>query len=100
MPCLSMGLTKEILQNNIYQDLPFREELIQNILERYPGCPDYLREIFSYFTKSGLIEFMETGRVEIFPYDIYDSLSSPQRCEVLDNIISLSETKEKVHFCF
>lgn len=97
MPCISMGLTEEILREQICQDLPFREKIIQKIIEEYPNGILGIGRLFSYFTKEGLTEFMESGRVEIFPYKVYKPLTMEQRCEILGNLIALAE-QPSIHF--
>lgn len=97
MPCLSLGLTERILENILYQWFPQRRMLIHEILEQFPmRFTSGNMKLVSFFTKEGLLEFMETGRVDIFPYEIYDSISMKGRCEVLRNVIAISENVPRV----
>ena len=97
MPCISMALTEKILREQIYQEVPFREEMIHKIIEEYPKDILGIGSLFSYFTKEGLMEFMESGRVEIFPYRVYKPLTMGQRCEILGNLIALAEREPGIH---
>ena len=98
MPCVGMGLTEEILQDRIYKETPFREEMIQKILANQPNRIPGIGQLFSYFTREGLMEFMESGRVEIFPYKIYSPATLQQRCQVLANLIALAEKEPSIHY--
>lgn len=97
MPCISFGLTEEILQDIIYQEIPFREDLIQGIIYNFPRGISKIGSLHSYFTKRGLEEFMETGRVEIFPYNIYRGADPKQRYEILSNLIRQMRENGNVH---
>jgi len=99
MPCISLGLTEDILQEQIHPDIPFREELIQKVIAYYSQGAPAAGQLFSYFTKDGLVEFMESGRIEIFPEQgLYSPASMRQRCEILANIIALAQDKPDIHF--
>ncbi len=99
MPCISLGLTEDILQEQIRPDIPFREELIQKVIAYYPQGVPAAGQLFSYCTKDGLVEFMESGRIEIFPeQELYSPASMQQRCEILANIIALAQDKQNIHF--
>lgn len=92
MPCLSLGLTERILEESLYPWILQRKMLIHEILEQFPmRFTSGNTKLVSFFAKEGLLEFMETGRVDIFPYEIYDSISMKGRCEVLRNVIAISE---------
>ncbi len=98
MPCVGMGLTEEILRDRIYPEVPFREEMIQKILEGQPGRALGVGHLFSYFTKEGLAEFMESGQVEIFPYKVYRPATLQQRRQILANLIALAEQEPSIHY--
>lgn len=92
MPCFGKCLTEELLRKFIYMDLPNREALIQEIVrifviegEQYPN------KLTTFFLPNGLLKFMEKGRLEIFPEDIYSPLDLSARKEFLRKAIKLSE---------
>lgn len=92
MPCIGNCLTKELLERNIYPEIPHREEIIQGILAGH--FIEEKNEDFkwrSFFFKDGLIDFMNTGRIENFPYMIYQQISLADRCEILQNGINICE---------
>ena len=97
MPCISVGLTEQILQENILPDLPGRDEMIQGIL-RYPNCAARMQRVHSVFSRGGLRKFMEYGVVDLFPYKVYRPLSIEQRCEVLENMIFIQEHNLSFHY--
>lgn len=97
MPCLSIGLTNKILQEGILPELAFQKDLIRRILE-YPNSVSQLQQLCSYFTKEGLRCFMETGRLDEFPYPVYEPLCLEKRCEVLGNIIAIWEEMPQLHY--
>lgn len=91
MPCFSVALTEEILENGIHKEIPFRTELIQGILANFGGYASYLVDFVSMFEKHGVIEFMETGMVDVFPYGIYHPIPLSDRCEMLESMIHTAE---------
>ena len=47
MPCISLGLTEDILQEQIHPDIPFREELIQKVIAYYSQGAPAAGQLFS-----------------------------------------------------
>lgn len=88
MPCIGNGLTKEILEKYMYKEIPNREMMIDSILESHVPVGELAKmQWCSIFSKEGLIEFMETGRLDTFPSDLYRKIEVESCCEVLQNII-------------
>lgn len=97
MPCLSVGLTEEIVRGGILQELPYREEVIKGIL-CYPNAAPQMKQVYSCFQEQGLRKFMEYGVIDLFPYKVYRPLPMEERCEVLRNVISLQEKNTAFHY--
>ena len=94
MQCIGNCLTREILEDHIYNDIPQREYIIEglfksNIYNKW--------EWWSVFTYEGLIEFMETGNIQNFPYQLYRKPDMKVRCELLENAIKMTKKRE---FCY
>lgn len=94
-PCLTLGLSKDILEKCIYEYIPNREGFIEQILTR---CTYFTADagnkknfINCFFRKEGLTEFMETGIVSGFDPSLYRPLTMSMRCEMLARCIELWE---------
>lgn len=93
MPCLGYCLTEEIIENNIYPDIPEREVIIRRLLKNIIHINKEEIQWNNFFWAEGLEEFMEVGRVENFPYGVYTPLDLEERCIVLENLIALAKKK-------
>lgn len=98
MPCIATGMTKEILEQHIYKNLPGREELMELILIRNTAANQKKFPIRSFFCKDGLTEFMETGRIEIFPYEVYHRIEYSARCDIIQNAIDFIENENMEYY--
>ncbi|MBO5303049.1 MAG: hypothetical protein J6A92_03265 [Lachnospiraceae bacterium] len=89
MPCIGNGLTEAILEQHIYPHIPGRNALIQEILNTHLlKNKNQKFKWYSFFSREGLIEFMETGRIDTFPYEVYKRPELPVRCEMLENAMN------------
>jgi hypothetical protein len=100
MPCIGECLTEEMLWKFIYEEIPDREALIQNIDRIFikgakKNFKDHLNSFFFY---DGMIQFMETGFLDIFPYQVYRSIDMETRCEILKKAIELSKNGRVVQY--
>lgn len=91
MPCIGPCLTMELLERQIYPEIPGREALIQEI---YRNCVSMTGRGKAFFCREGLEEFMETGRIESFPYEVYRKPSMEQRCQMVERMIAITEQGE------
>lgn len=99
MPCIGSALTREILERQIYSYIPERESLIQSILTTYANLAEARNADWkSFFFRDGLLEFMDTGRIENFPYMVYERPNPVTRCEILQNMIKVSKEKKLVYY--
>ena len=100
MPCFGRCLTEKILREFIYEDLPGREELIQSILRIFVtgGEVYFPKSLTAFFLPAGLEKFMETGVLDIFPYQVYRPLDKKARCFILERAIRLSEQGTVVQY--
>jgi hypothetical protein len=102
MPCVGECLTERMLRKFIYKEIPDREVLIQNIIrifikEAKKNMKDNMNTFFFY---DGMIQFMETGFLEIFPYQVYHPLDMETRCEILKRAIELSKSGRIIQYMF
>lgn len=95
MPCIGNCLTKEILDNHIYDEVPGKAQLIEGLLQCHIMNEWNWKSVFSY---EGLIEFMETGKIHNFPYGVYKNPDLSVRCELLKNAIKLTQTEKFVYY--
>lgn len=92
MPCLGNCLTKEILEQHILPDIPGREELMAMILSYGQSLESKkIKNGRSFFFREGLIEFMETGIFEVFPYGVYQPPGYESCCDILQNGIEFAK---------
>lgn len=92
MPCLGNCLTEEILEAHILPELPGREALIHKILQYNKVISsNRANGDNSFFSMEGLIEFMETGVFEVFPYEVYQRPNTYWCCKILENMIYFLE---------
>lgn len=99
MPCIGCSLTREILERQIYPQIPGREMLIQSILMNYEALNGERNiDWKSFFFREGLLEFMDTGRIENFPYMVYERPDLDIRCQLLQNMIHVSENGKNVYY--
>ncbi len=91
MPCIGPCLTIELLEGQVYQEVPGREALIQEI---YRNCVGMSSHGKAFFCREGLMEFMDTGRIESFPYEIYKRPSLEMRCQVIERAAAISDRGE------
>jgi hypothetical protein len=81
----------EILEGQINEGIPNREALIEEIYKSCSSIPSHGR---AFFCREGLIEFLETGRIDSFPYEIYQQPNMEIRCQVMERAIALTEQGE------
>lgn len=92
MPCTGCCLTRAMLEQYIYSTIPDREALIQGIMEYYArltGAEEL--EWHTFFFREGMLEFMDTGRIDAVPDILYERPSVATRCEVLERMIDFSK---------
>lgn len=80
-PCLLPLLTDDLLERYLTKDLPERGSLILTL-------KNYLNSVASsnlhnYFSREGILSFMETGQLHECPGDLYSPLTMPDRLYLL-----------------
>lgn len=76
-PCFVPLLTGDMLERYVTRDMPDRQTLIQalkNYLNSVASC-----NLHNYFSREGVVSFMETGQLHEFPTDLYTPFSMPDR---------------------
>lgn len=113
-PCLIPYITPELLERNIYPDIPGRENMIASltnfIIKGRKRIPN--NNMHHYHTRHGIKLFAETGRLQEIPQEIYHPLSPEERIFLLDSILPycsggyyrllkkpLDRMSENVHLC-
>lgn len=91
MPCIGACLTKEILEQHIFEELSEREKLMDSILLYGHAANSGMVKTRSFFFREGLIEFMETGNIEVFPYEVYYPIKYKACCDIIQNGINYSK---------
>lgn len=83
-PCLGNSFTKEFLENVLSSDIPDRELMIQTLIaDMERRIPEYQAQSFyAFFTREGVVQFIQTGRDNEFPPEMYRQLS-PEECKEL-----------------
>lgn len=97
-PCISLCLSRGLLENCIY-DIPGKKEFVDRLVlengdwdgNKYVPYSNSEYTVESYFTKSGLRDIMETGRVSEFPIELHMPLSREYRMSVIDHMVILME---------
>lgn len=102
MPDVTACLTEKILCKMIGKEVPEREKLIHGILhmfvkEEKKYQPEHQNVFFFY---DGLIQFMESGMLELFPYRTYQPVDMETRCELLRKAITFSKKGLVVQYMF
>ena len=80
-PCLLPLLTGDMLERYVVKDLPNRQSLIL-MLKKYLDSVSS-SNLHNYFSKEGILSFMETGKLHECPKDLYTPLSMPDRIYLL-----------------
>lgn len=87
-PCLSFALTKEILEESLRDDFPLKKIIVEGVSEQFEPQKELLLNVNTYFSLAGLREFMDTGRVSIFPHaDFYRPIRKERRIQMLQTVI-------------
>lgn len=98
MPCVGQGMTRDILEYHIYQEIPGRETLINGILDEGELARNGLCFWRSFFTKEGFHEFMETGRIENYPYMVYQRFDRHYCCKTMQNCLDMVKNGNMNYF--
>ena len=54
--------------------------------------------MYIYFTREGVIDFMEHGREEVFPSEIYEPMDTGECCQVLRNVLHFMDVRPEYHY--
>ncbi len=84
-PCFGISLRKEFLDQVVKPDVPYRELLIEmtevDILKR---TEEKKIQATAFFTNAGMTTFLETGRDNEFPPELYRPLTMEERKYVVN----------------
>lgn len=93
-PCLVPYITPSILEHVVYQEIPGRDGLLENIKsfiktsrERIPNP-----NMNTFHTCHGIERFLKTGRLQEIPKDIYAPFSMAERVQMLESILPYIHT--------
>ena len=93
-PCLTPFLNKAILEKYIFKDIPDREVFIHTLLEQ---CSSVRRSLHSnsvnfIFSLDGIRSFMNTGRVNEYPSELYIPFEKEDRVYLLRQLYTACKT--------
>lgn len=92
-PCLAILFTPEIIKSHIAPELPNKDEIVEIYSMRLKSYRNLLENGFrltSYFTEKGILDFVNTGRIEEIPYEYYSPLDKMECCQLLAGMNELS----------
>lgn len=88
-PCLVPYITPEILERVVYKRLPMRDALMANIREFLASAKSRIpsSHMHAYHTRQGVLHFLETGRLQEIPEEIYCPFNLQERFQMLENML-------------
>lgn len=88
-PCLAPYITPEILERVMYKSLPMRDALMANIREFLAAAKSRIpsSHMHAYHTRQGVLHFLETGRLQEIPEEIYCPFNIQERFQMLENML-------------
>lgn len=95
-PCFPAYLTEEIIRSCAKSDIPNYERIVQQVLFRAMQIQS-LSIHTSLFSKAGLTEFTETGRLSDFPPDYAANLSPNYRILLLEQLYDEIVQNKQTH---
>ena len=81
-PCLIRFFRDEILEQHLKSDLPDRENILE-LLKAYVKKQKNFKNYYYFFTRKGLKNFLETGRLHEIPDEIYEPFHYSDRIDFL-----------------
>ncbi|UZQ49449.1 helix-turn-helix domain-containing protein [Clostridium kluyveri] len=94
-PCFSEFYTKELIDKKLKNNIENRKELFEIVCMRYLNLPD-LDNSITIFSKEGLENFVNSGRLMEFPKVFVESLNEMERLELLKKLKkSMEEGRRK-----
>ena len=97
VPCISSGLTEEILDRYIYDAILEKKHIISELVNTF-AYSDSLHAIYNVFNGKGLYRFLESGKFDNFPHDIYDTIAFEDRCKIVRNALSGETSNIEMHY--
>lgn len=86
-PCLSIYLSQDILNACVPSHIAHRDLLIEAVKQRFAQVRG-LRHYSCFFSKEGLIDFVETGALSDFPKEYVRPLLPKERLFVLEQLLA------------
>lgn len=86
-PCMGIGFTEEFLDKVIINELPDRDLFIQSILnDTARRSVDYMNNpCQAFFTNCGVRHFIQTGRDNEYPPELYRQITKDEAKELIKN---------------
>lgn len=85
-PCMGKFYTNELIERKIKKEFPYREELVAESQRRFSELASVTKDYFTFFTASGLKEFMETGIVSDIPRQVIDLVTEEERYQLVESL--------------
>lgn len=86
-PCTGQYITEEIIQTSLLENLPDRDVICKMAIQYFSGMAASFSKNTSFFTKSGIRDFLKTGVINDVPREIYHPLSMKYRREIIEHLI-------------
>jgi hypothetical protein len=93
-PCFGIGFTREFLDKMLLPDIPDRSafiEIVVSDIER--RIQEYEKHACqAFFTKKGTVKFLETGRDNEYPSELYRHLTAEEAKQLIQSLCENTES--------
>lgn len=93
-PCLIRFFHDEILEAHLKSDLPDREKILE-LLKFYVKKQKSFKNYYYFFTKRGMENFLETGRLHEIPNEIYEAFHYSDRIKFLRQLYEENQSQPR-----
>lgn len=93
-PCLTFFLTPGFIEKYIKQDFPERPLFIQKLLKYIENFThsQFLHSTSFIFSLKGIQHFLSTGRINEYPYEVYDAFDMKDRIYLVKQLLHACKT--------
>ena len=93
-PCLIRFFRDEILEQHLKSDIPDRENVLE-LLKAYVRKQKSFKNYYYFFTKKGMENFLETGRLHEIPDEIYEAFHYSDRIDFLRQLYEENQAQPR-----
>ncbi len=87
-PCMGKFYTMQMIEEKIKKELPFREQLVGESKKRFSELAQVTGDYYTFFTREGLRDFLESGIICDIPQQVIDKLSLEERLVLVRSLRS------------